>query len=191
MADESDLAEVLHVPADVQAPAAASPAPELAGDSLAGVTADVSGTPIGSTGPPGYAVNDAANPLGAPLAAGSQPGAAGAGGGAYTIDVENAPQAIANLRAAADLLEFDLRRQAEELGDIQPPGKDEVSEVATNVFRDAAIGPAGVRNALLSTAAEYRRQADKLQADLASYLQAEEANIALPPAQSLDFWRKV
>jgi hypothetical protein len=106
-------------------------------------------------------------------------------GGGYSVDVERAPQAIADLRRAAQA----LRQEAEkawELARITPPGLDVVSANAVRVFAEAAVGEQGsLRLALLGAATRFESDADKLEASLKTYLQVDE--ISLPPARELKF----
>lgn len=104
-------------------------------------------------------------------------------GVAYSIDVEHAPQAIADLRRAAHAL-TDEARKASDLANITPPGLDVVSAHAVQVFADAAAGEHGsLRLALLGAAARFRSDADKLEASLRTYLHTDE--ISIPAARDL------
>lgn len=107
------------------------------------------------------------------------------GGGSYSVDVERAPQAIADLRRAAKALEAEAVR-AWDLARITPPGLDVVSANAVRAFAEAAVGEQGsLRLALLGGARRLREDADKLEASLKTYLQVDE--ISLPPARELKF----
>lgn len=111
------------------------------------------------------------------------PGMTGPGGGMFRIDPERAPQAIADLRHAADLLQDEIRT-AEDLANYQAPGLDAVSRDAVRIISEAAIGEQGsLRAALVGALAEFNRQADKLEADLKAYLQVDEVNI--PTARAI------
>lgn len=104
-------------------------------------------------------------------------------GEAYSIDVEHAPQAIADLRRAAQAL-IDEARRASDLANIIPPGLDVVSAHAVQVFAEVAAGERGsLRLALLGAAARFQSDADKLEASLRTYLQTDE--ISIPAAREL------
>ncbi len=106
------------------------------------------------------------------------------GGGSYSVDVERAPQAIADLRRAADALEAEATR-AWDLANIRPPGLDVVSANAVRVFAEAAIGEQGsLRLALEGAVRRLRADADKLEASLKTYLQVDE--ISIPQARTLN-----
>ncbi|MGH3906911.1 MAG: hypothetical protein ACRDTE_22425 [Pseudonocardiaceae bacterium] len=107
-----------------------------------------------------------------------------AGGSGYRIDVERAPQAIADLHRAAE----HLRSEAEKaiaLGRITPPGLDVVSANAVRIFAEAAVGEQGsLRQALLGAANRFDSDASKLEADLRNYLGVEE--LSIPAARELN-----
>ncbi|MGH3916619.1 MAG: hypothetical protein ACRDTC_24885 [Pseudonocardiaceae bacterium] len=106
------------------------------------------------------------------------------GGGGFTIDPELAPQAIADLRAAAQALR-DEADKAWNLRNMRPPGLDVVSGNAVDVFVDAAVGEYGsVRRALLEAARRLQSDADKLQANLTTYRGAD--NYSIPASRDLD-----
>ncbi|GAA4933286.1 PE family protein [Actinomycetospora succinea] len=64
------------------------------------------------------------------------------GGGTFTVDLAQAPQAIRELEDAARELS-EIRREAERLGKIDPPAADLVSRDAANVLGAAAAGGSG------------------------------------------------
>lgn len=102
---------------------------------------------------------------------------------AYSIDVEHAPQAIADLRQAAQALTNEARK-ASNLANVTPPGLDVVSAHAAEVFADVAAGEHGsLRGALLGAAARFLSDADKLEASLRTYLHTDE--ISIPAAREL------
>lgn len=106
------------------------------------------------------------------------------GGGGFSVDPERAPQAIADLRAAAAALMVEARK-AENLMYMRPPGLDRVSKNAVGVFVDAAVGEYGsVRQALFEAAHRFASDADKLEANLKAYLGAD--NYSIPQARILD-----
>ncbi|MGQ0774320.1 MAG: hypothetical protein ACT4NY_07885 [Pseudonocardiales bacterium] len=101
--------------------------------------------------------------------------------------MDRAPQAIADLRRAAEALEAEAEN-AWNLAQITPPGLDVVSANAVRVFAEAAVGEQGsLRLALIGGARRLRDDADKLEASLKTYLQVDE--ISLPPARELKFDR--
>ena len=106
------------------------------------------------------------------------------GSGGYSVDVERAPQAIADLRRAADALK-DEAKNAWNLANITPPGLDVVSANAVRVFAETAVGERGsLRLALESAARRFEEDANKLEASLKTYLQVDE--ISIPAARALD-----
>lgn len=107
------------------------------------------------------------------------------GGGGYSVDVERAPQAIADLRRAADALEAEAAR-AWDLANVMPPGLDVVSANAVRVFAEAAVGEQGsLRLALEGAVRRLRDDANKLEASLKTHLRADE--ISIPQARELKF----
>ncbi|GAA4885091.1 hypothetical protein [Actinomycetospora straminea] len=64
------------------------------------------------------------------------------GGGAFTVDLARAPEAIRELEDAAREL-FRIRQDAEQLGKIDPPAQDQVSLDAARVLGLAANGGNG------------------------------------------------
>lgn len=103
--------------------------------------------------------------------------------GRHLVEVERAPQAIADLRRAADALEVEVA-QAQDLANIRPPGLDVVSANAVRAFCEAAVGAQGsLRLALEGAVRRFRADADALEASLKTYLQVDE--ISLPPAHHL------
>ncbi|MGH3940354.1 MAG: hypothetical protein ACRDTG_17310 [Pseudonocardiaceae bacterium] len=107
------------------------------------------------------------------------------GGGGFSVDVERAPQAIADLRKAADALR-DEAEKSRNLAYMKPPGLDRVSHNAVQVFVDAAVGPDGsLRMALECAARRLDDDANKLEASLKSHLGAD--NYSIPQARELKF----
>lgn len=131
----------------------------------------------------------------APAPGGGAPGQPGlpqptttTGGGGYSVDVERAPQAIADLRRAADALDAEAEK-AWELALITPPGLDVVSANAVRCFAEAAVGEQGsLRLALRGGARRLRADADKLETSLKTYLQVDE--ISIPQARELNLGEK-
>ena len=107
-----------------------------------------------------------------------------AGGSGYRVDVECAPQAIADLRRAAKRLRLEAEK-AMALGRITPPGLDVVSANAVRIFAETAVGEQGsLRQALLGAADRFDSDANKLEADLKAYLSVDE--LSLPAARDLN-----
>jgi hypothetical protein len=118
-----------------------------------------------------------------PLAEGS-PATTMAGSGGFSIDLDRAPQAIADLRAAANVLR-DEAKKAWSLARIKPPGLDEVSADAVRIMAEAAVGEQGsLRLALEGAADRFENDADKLEASLKTHRQVDE--ISIPSARELN-----
>jgi hypothetical protein len=66
----------------------------------------------------------------------------GVGGGDFAVDLANAPRAIRELEEAAREL-FDIRREAERLGKVTPPSRDQVSLDAATLLGVSAVGGNG------------------------------------------------
>jgi F0F1-type ATP synthase epsilon subunit len=107
------------------------------------------------------------------------------GGGGFSVDLDHVPQAIADLREAARVLR-DEADNAWNLANIRPPGLDEVSADAVRIMADAAVGVQGsLRLALEGAAKRLERDAEKLEAQLRTFRQADETSI--PTARKLSF----
>jgi hypothetical protein len=107
-----------------------------------------------------------------------------AGSGGFSIDLDRAPQAIADLRAAANVLR-DEAKKAWSLARIKPPGLDEVSADAVRIMAEAAVGEQGsLRLALEGAADRFENDADKLEASLKTHRQVDE--ISIPSARELN-----
>ncbi|MGH3751306.1 MAG: hypothetical protein ACRDRP_01180 [Pseudonocardiaceae bacterium] len=120
----------------------------------------------------------------APLPAGGSPGTPTTGSGGFSVDLERAPQAIADLREAARALRVEAVN-AWRLADIRPPGLDEVSADAVQIMADAAVGEQGsLRLALEGAAVRLENDANKLEAQLITHRQADEISITM--AQELN-----
>lgn len=105
------------------------------------------------------------------------------GGGGFSVDVERAPQAIADLIHASEVLDAEARNVMN-LRNMSPAGLDVVSANAVGVFVDAAVGDNGsLQRALEYAAKRLRDDAHKLEASLASYLGAD--NYSIPQAREL------
>ena len=121
----------------------------------------------------------------APSLAGGSFGPSTTGGGGFSVDLDRAPQAIADLRAAAKALRTEADN-ARSLARISPPGLDAVSADAVRIMADAAVGEEGsVRLALLGAADRFEDDADKLEVSLRAHRQADE--ISIPTARELNF----
>lgn len=64
------------------------------------------------------------------------------GGGTFEVDLTQAPAAIRQLEEAAREL-GDIRREAEQLGRIIPPTRDQVSRDAADLLQVTAVGGNG------------------------------------------------
>ncbi len=89
----------------------------------------------------------------APPPAEGSPGTATTGSGGFSVDLDRAPQAIADLRAAADVLR-DEAKKAWSLARIRPPGLDAVSADAVRIMAEAAVGEQGSLRLALEGAAD-------------------------------------
>lgn len=107
------------------------------------------------------------------------------GSGGFSVDLERAPQAIADLREAARTLRIEADN-AWSLARISPPGLDAVSADAVRVMAETAVGERGsLQLALRGAAARFDEDADKLEASLRTHRQADE--ISIPKARVLNF----
>lgn len=121
----------------------------------------------------------------APPPAEGSPGFTTTGSGGFAVDLDRAPQAIADLRAAADALRAEADN-AWSLARIRPPGLDAVSADAVGIMAEAAVGEQGsLRLALLGAADRFDNDANKLEASLRTHRQADE--ISIPKARELNF----
>lgn len=108
------------------------------------------------------------------------------GGGGFSVDVERAPQAVADLRRAAEALKVEAE-MAEDLAYMSSPGLDKVSANAVKVFVDAAVGEHGsLRRALECAARRLNDDANKLEANLKSHLGADNYSILQPTELKLE-----
>jgi hypothetical protein len=96
----------------------------------------------------------------------------------FAIDYERAPQAIADLEAAAKFFR-NRANVAEGLANIRPPGTDGVSvNAAAQIGKWASDSGANNLTATLRAGAlQLEDLAQKLREDLKTYLQVEELNI--------------
>jgi hypothetical protein len=120
----------------------------------------------------------------APPPAEGSPATTMTGSGGFSVDLDRAPQAIADLRAAANALR-DEAANAWTLANIRPPGLDAVSADAVRIMADAAVGEQGsLRLALEGAAVRLENDANKLEAQLRTHQQADE--ISIPMARELN-----
>lgn len=97
-------------------------------------------------------------------------------GSSFSIDLERAPQAIEELRAAKQEL-LDIREQALELGRVDPGSGDSVSIDAAAVIGAVAVsGPRSLVAALEAGAAQIQTLIDGMSAELTAYEAAEGEN---------------
>lgn len=104
----------------------------------------------------------------------------------FQLDLDQAPQAIASFRQAAEQLR-DLMDRAARLADIPAPGGDAVSLNAVKEIGQWAAGndPGSLRSALQSGAIELEKVADSLERSVQAHRDADEANAAQLRQQEL------
>jgi hypothetical protein len=109
----------------------------------------------------------------------------GAAGG-FAIDYERVPQAIADLKHAAEFFR-DRAKVAEGLASIPAPGIDGVSlNAVAQIGRWASdAGENNLAATLVAGAKQLEDLAHKLREDLKTYLQVEELNIPTVPSPGL------
>ena len=109
---------------------------------------------------------------------------AGSGGGRFFIDLDRAPQVIADLEAALLRVEG-IYRAARRAGRFKfAPGEDVVSVNAANQVAKMTSGPDGsLTAALFAYQGRLRETVDGLRAQLHTYHQTEELNT--PPASTV------
>lgn len=151
---DGGMGEALNPPADAGAPEATS----LAGGSLLGSPALLAVS------------RDTGSILAQTLGADS--------GEHFMIDIERAPQSIVDLKAAAEF----LRKRADVargLANIPPPGMDGVSLNAVKVIGKWAAdsGTNNLEAILLAGAMQLENLAQKLGADLQTYLQVDKLDL--------------
>jgi hypothetical protein len=97
----------------------------------------------------------------------------------FQLDLDQAPQAIAAFRQAAEELR-DLKREASRLAEVRAPGSDAVSINAAKEIRQWAASeePGSLRWALESGAIELEKTADALERSVATYRNTDEASAA-------------
>lgn len=121
------------------------------------------------------ALEPGASPLLAPLLAG------GVASGQFSIDLDHAPQAIADLKAAAEYLR-DRSEKAHLLAVVPAPGADGISiHAADSIGRWASDNSTNnLKATLISGAGQLSSFAEKLEADMRAYLQVDELNLPSP-----------
>lgn len=106
------------------------------------------------------------------------------GSGGFSVDLDRAPQAIADLREAAEALREEAKK-AMSLARIRPPGLDAVSADAVRIMAEAAVGEQrSLRRALEGAADRFESDANRLEASLRTHRQADE--ISIPMARELN-----
>lgn len=104
----------------------------------------------------------------------------------FSINYEAVPQAITDLRHAADFFESRMK-VAQRLANIPPPGADGVSIHAVEQIGKWASdsGQNNLATTLKAGAAQLRDLAQKLEEDLKTYLQVEQLNLPTDPTGGL------
>jgi hypothetical protein len=102
-----------------------------------------------------------------------------AGGGAFSVDVERAPQVLNDLENARRELVV-LRKDALRLGQVNPSSNDQVSHDAATLLGAVAVGGTGsLVEALDGGIERLGHLIDAISAELASYSGTEQTNRAL------------
>jgi hypothetical protein len=104
----------------------------------------------------------------------------------FSIDYERLPQAITDLRHAAEFFEGRVK-VAEHLAKIRPPGADGVSIHAVEQLGKWASdsGQNNLASTLRAGALQLKALANKLEEDLKTYLQVEQLNLPKHPTEGL------
>jgi hypothetical protein len=104
----------------------------------------------------------------------------------FSIDYERLPQAITDLRHAAEFFEGRVL-MAERLARVSPPGADGVSIYAVEQLGKWASdnGQNNLAATLKAGALQLRDLAQKLEEDLKTYMRAEELNLPKYPTEGL------
>lgn len=97
----------------------------------------------------------------------------------FRIDLDQAPQAIATFRQAAQEMR-NLMADAAQLANVTPPGHDQVSiNAAREIGQWTASGePGSLRAALASGAIQLEKAAEALERSLALHRDTDEASVA-------------
>ncbi len=111
-------------------------------------------------------------------------GPEGSGGGQFFLDLDRAPQVIADLEAAMRRVEQMHRAASQAVNVALAPGEDVVSLNAANQVAKMTSGPEGsLTAALFAYQGRLRETIDGLRAQLQTYPQTEEFNT--PPASAV------
>jgi hypothetical protein len=111
-------------------------------------------------------------------------GPAGSGGGQFFIDLDRAPQVIADLEAALRRVEEMYWAAGRAVNVALAPGEDVVSVNAAEQVAKMTSGPEGsLTAALFAYQARLRETIDGLRQQLQTYHQTEEVNT--PPASAV------
>jgi hypothetical protein len=101
-----------------------------------------------------------------------------AGGGAFSVDVDRAPQVLADLENARQELE-DLKVEARFLGKVHPQSDDQVSRDAATVLGAVAVGgPGSLVEALDAGVARLDGLIGAIRSELNAYRAADRTNVA-------------
>ncbi|MGH3427202.1 MAG: hypothetical protein ACRDRI_01745 [Pseudonocardiaceae bacterium] len=97
----------------------------------------------------------------------------------FQLDLDQAPQAIAAFRHAADKMR-NLMDEARRLGNVKPPGLDAVSINAAKEISQWAVSeePGSFQSAMESGAIQLENVANALERSLRTYRQTDESNAA-------------
>lgn len=107
----------------------------------------------------------------------SQPAASGSAG-AFSVDLERAPDAIRELERAKVELEG-IRDDAMALGQIRPPAADQVSMDAAQVFSSVAVGgPVSFVTAVEAGIRQLDYLMERMHEELKGYRHAEESAVS-------------
>jgi hypothetical protein len=99
-------------------------------------------------------------------------------GGAFTIDLDRAPQVLRDLQSARQELE-DLKAEARFLGKVDPSSNDEVSrDAATVLGAVAAGGPGSLLEALDAGVTRLDALIGAIRAELQAYQAADRTSVA-------------
>jgi hypothetical protein len=104
----------------------------------------------------------------------TQPPPRAVGGGAFDVDITQAPQAIRQLEQAREELES-IKRDAVYLGQIRPPSNDQVSlDAARALGETATTGPGSFIASLTLGIEELTRMIDSLRSGFADYQRTDD-----------------
>jgi hypothetical protein len=100
------------------------------------------------------------------------------GGGSFAVDIARATKAIRELEQARDEL-YAIRDEAQSLGQVNPPTRDQVSLDAAQLLGQAGVGgPTSFQAALDQGITELTKQIEALRAGFAAYQSNDEASAA-------------